>query len=145
MILRTIPLAATPNQTASVVLGARNVDFTLRAFADGLYIDVVCDDVPIVAGQRCTDRTDLTARAVQLGFPDLAMYFADLRGTSDPNWLEFGTRYLLLADSPDVSLTGLPVAFTPEIPDGPVGSLFYDGQHRFDGTQIFDGDLRTDA
>lgn len=144
MTLRTIPLAATPNQTASVVLGERNVDFTLRAFADGLYIDVVCDDVPIVAGQRCTDRTDLTARAVQLGFPDLAMYFADLRGTSDPQWTEFGTRYVLLADTPDAALTPGAPAFTPVDPVGHVGTLVYDGQHRFDGSQVFDGELRPD-
>lgn len=102
-MLRTIPLAATPNQTASVVLGERNVDFTLRAFDDALYIDVIVDDVPIVAGQVCTDRTDLTARAVQLGYPDLALYFADLRGTSNPDWTEFGTRYVLLAETAAVT------------------------------------------
>lgn len=99
MTLRTVPLAATPHQSASVVLGTRNVDFTLRAYAGGLYIDVVCDDVPVVAGQVCTDRTDLVARAAQLGFPDIALYFADLRGTTNPVWSEFGARYVLLAET----------------------------------------------
>lgn len=102
MTLRTIPIAATPNQTASVVLGERNVEITLRSMREAVYIDVICDDVPICAGRVCTDRTDLTGRAAQLGFPDLVLWFADLRGVSDPRWEEFGTRYLLLSEEPDL-------------------------------------------
>lgn len=95
--MRTIPLAPLPNQSASVVLNERNVDITLRTLRGSLFVDVICNGVPVIAGRICTDRTDLTARAAQLGIPDLQLWFADLRGTSDPQWEELGTRYVLLS------------------------------------------------
>lgn len=140
--MRTIPLAPLPNQSASVVLGERNVDITLRTLRGSMFVDVICDNVPVIAGRICTDRTDLTARAAQLGIPDLQLWFADLRGTSDPQWEELGTRYVLLSTTPATTSTNPDITFA-QIPAAPVEpmSLVYDGTAQFDGAQEFNGTL----
>lgn len=106
--MRTIPLAQLPLQSFSVVLNERNVNIALRSIDGSLYIDVACEGRAICAGQLCTDRTNLTARAPQLGFPDLTLWFADLRGTSDPYWQDLGTRFILVSTQP-----------VPPTPEGP--------------------------
>lgn len=99
--MQTIPTAPTPAQAFSLVLDERNVTITLRSLQGTLYADVLCEGVPICAGKVCQDREVFTARAEHLGFPGLALCFADLRGTSDPEWSELGSRYLLLSLQPD--------------------------------------------
>ena len=100
MTVQTIPLAVTPNQSFSVVLGDWDLDVTLRTLGGALYVTVVCNDVPVCAGQLCLDRVDLVPRAAYLGFPGLGLQFEDQRGTTDPAWSEFGTRYALRAMTP---------------------------------------------
>lgn len=95
--MQTIPLAVTPNQVLSLVLGTYTVAITVRTLGGQTYITAVCDGVPVCAGQVCRDRVLLTPRAQYLGFPDLQLMFADLQGTSDPSWSAFGTRFLLLS------------------------------------------------
>lgn len=97
MPLRTVPVAATPNQSFSVVLQERNVAITLRTLRNELYADVMCEGVPICSTRICQDRQVFTGRAAQLGYPELRLCFADLRGTADPYWAELGTRYLLVS------------------------------------------------
>lgn len=133
MSLQTVPLVATPNQEFSVVLNDRNVGITLRTMQGALYADVVCQGVPICAGQLCLDRVDITPRAGYLGFPDLSLTFADLRGTSDPEWPEFGTRYVLL------NAVRAPVDTDDQIgpiPRPPVIPLLADGTYFADGSQF---------
>lgn len=133
MSLQTVPLVVTPNQEFSVVLNDRNVGITLRTMQGALYADVVCQGVPICAGQLCLDRVDITPRAVYLGFPDLSLTFADLRGTSDPEWSEFGTRYVLL------NAVRAPVDTDDQIgpiPRPPVIPLLADGTYFADGSQF---------
>lgn len=97
MSLQTVPLAPIANQTLSLVLNGRTVGITVRTIGGQTYINVTCNSVAICAGQLALDRVLLTPRAAYLGFPELQLFFADLRGTSDPVFSEFGTRYLLLS------------------------------------------------
>lgn len=101
MSLQTVPLQPVPAQSLQLVLGTRNVGIELRASHLGLFISVTCDGVPVCVGQQCRDRVLLTTRARYLGFPDLRLYFADLRGTADPEWALLGTRFLLLSETVD--------------------------------------------
>jgi hypothetical protein len=135
MPLRTIPVAPNPHQTFSAVLRDRDVDITLRVLEGTLYVDVVCEGVPICAGRICTDRLDLVPRAAQLGFPGLSLCFADLRGTTDPDWTLLGSRYLLLSVELDAVETAAFVSGQVVMDDFVYdGSLFYDGSQSFDGT-----------
>jgi hypothetical protein len=133
--IQTVPLSVTPNQAFSLVLNERNVNITLRTLQDQLYIDVVCAGVTVCAGQVCRDRVELTGRARYLGFPDLSLVFADLRGTDDPSWLEFGTRYVLLSVGDPAAVNPMATASTP------VSALTFDGSEMYNGSQFYDGSL----
>ena len=135
MSLRAIPLSPIPNQSMSVVLQERNVTLTLRTLDGTLYADVLCGGVPICAAHICQDRQLLTARAEYLGFPGLSLWFADLRGTSDPHWSELNTRYLLLS----VELTAEERAQFESTGGRVLDALVYDGLAMFDGTHTYDG------
>lgn len=132
MTLQVVPLAAAPNQTLSLVLDGRTVGVTLRSLGGSTFIDVLCNGLRVAAGRVCRDRTLLTPRADQLGLPGLRLFFADLRGASDPRWTDFGTRFLLLSEStgqtgPGIATTGtLPPL--PPAPPSPVGACgIFDG------------------
>ena len=135
MSLRAIPLSPIPNQSVSVVLQERNVALTLRTLDGTLYADVLCEGVPICAAHICQDRQLLTARSEYLGFPGLSLWFADLRGTSDPHWSELNTRYLLLS----VELTTEERAQFESTGGLVLDALVYDGLAMFDGTHTYDG------
>jgi hypothetical protein len=138
--LQTVPLSVTPNQSFSVVLNDRDVSISLRTLQGALYADVVCDGVPVCAGQLCLDRVEITLRSAYLGFPDLSLTFADLRGTSDPEWSEFGTRYVLLNATPAPVNTDDQIGPTPR---PPVILLLADGTYFADGSQIAIGVVTT--
>lgn len=136
MGLRTIPIAPVPNQAFSVVLAERNVSVALRTLQDRLYADVMCEGVPVCSTRICHDRQVLTGRAEHLGFPGLRLCFVDLRGTSDPQWAELGSRYLLLS----VELSAAEeLALAGEIIQSH-SALTYDGSALFDGSEFFDGE-----
>lgn len=135
MTLQTVPLSAVPNQAFSLVLNDRNVSIRVRSIGVQTYIDVTCEGVPICAGRVCRDRVLLTPRAQYLGFPDLQLFFADLRGTSDPSWPDFGSRFLLL-NAVTVSRTSSVVAAEPR---PPVYPLLANGKFVADGSQYASG------
>lgn len=97
MTVQTVPLAPVANQALSLVLNDRTVGIEVRTLGGQTYVNVTCNGVAICAGQLALDRILLTPRAAYLGFPDLRLVFADLRGTSDPEFTGFGTRFLLLS------------------------------------------------
>lgn len=136
MPLQTIPVAPTPNQAFSLVLAERNVSIALRTLQDQLYIDVMCEGVPICATRICHDRQVLTPRAEHLGFPGLRLAFADLRGNSDPQWPELGTRYLLFS----IELTAAEEEELREAEIDSHSALTYNGDALFDGSEFFDGE-----
>ena len=98
MSLIVIPIKATANQTANAVLDGLNAQITLMTTDYGLFADVTYDGVRVATGRLCLDRTDINA-AKYLGLPQ-PLFFADLQGTTDPQWGGFGTRYLLCYGTP---------------------------------------------
>lgn len=136
MTLQTVPLSAVPNQSFSLVLNDRNVVLRVRSLGGQTYIDVTCEGVAICAGRACRDRVLLTPRAQYLGFPDLQLFFADLRGTSDPSWQDFGTRFLLLNAVTVQRQTG---STTGPAPRPPIYPLLANGKYIADGSQFANG------
>lgn len=89
-----IPLQATPAQSLSVVLNNQNCQINVYQKSTGLYLDLAVNNSPIVNAVICLDRVKIV-REAYLGFQgDLA--FADIQGTSDPDYMGFGSRYLLI-------------------------------------------------
>ena len=112
MSIVTIPIKAAANQTASAVLDGQNAQITLMTTDYGLFADVTYNGVRVATGRLCLDRTDINA-AKYLGLPQ-PLFFADLQGTSDPQWAAFGTRYLLCYGTPDnTGTSGAPALTFP--------------------------------
>lgn len=136
MSLQTVPLSPIPNQAFALFLDNRNVSIRLRSIGGQTYVDVACDGVSVCAGRVCRDRVLLTPRAQYLGFPELQLFFADLRGTADPTWRDFGTRFLLFnavtADRGSASASPTP-------PRPPTYPLLANGKYLADGSQFANG------
>lgn len=98
MSLVIIPIKAAANQTANAVLDGQNAQITLMTTDYGMFADVTYNGVRVATGRLCLDRTDINA-AKYLGLPQ-PLFFADLQGSSDPQWAGFGTRYLLCYGTP---------------------------------------------
>lgn len=136
MTLQTVPLSAVPNQAFSLVLNDRNVSIRVRSLGGQTYIDVSCEGVAICAGKACRDRVLLTPRAQYLGFPDLQLFFADLRGTADPSWQDFGTRFLLLNA---VTIARPSRVLLGPTPRPPTYAFLANGKFLADGSQFANG------
>lgn len=91
-----IPLAPTPSQDLSVTLGGQPCQLKVYAKTFGLYVDVYVNDVLIVGGVIARNLVPLV-RSAYLGLVG-DLYFFDTSGTSDPDFNEFGTRFVLLYD-----------------------------------------------
>lgn len=89
-----IPLQADANQTFDTTLDGASATFTLKTTDYGLFVDVVYNGVQVIAGALARDRIDMN-RAKWLGLAQ-PLWFADLKGTTDPVYSGFGSRYLLL-------------------------------------------------
>lgn len=131
--MQSVPLTPRPNQTLSLVLNGYNVRLTLRTFDGQTFADVQCNGVPLCAGALCRDRVLITDRAAYLGFPDLQLFFADLRGTSDPRWQDFGTRFQLLNF---VTVRPEPSGSVGPTPRPPVYLLQANGKYLANGSQF---------
>lgn len=136
MSVQIVPLSPVANQTLSVVLNDRSVGITVRTLGAATYIDVAVAGLTVCAGQACRDRVPLTPRAAYLGLADLSLVFADLRGTSDPVWTEFGTRYVLLSVGDPTALDPILAGVSPDVP-----ALLYDGSVTYNGSRTFNGQL----
>ena len=93
MTFVSIPLQNTANQDLDTILDNVLVTLNLKTTDYGLFIDVTYNGVQVVAAGLCRDRVDIN-RAKWLGMPS-PLWFADLQGTSDPQFAGFNTRYLL--------------------------------------------------
>ena len=89
-----VPLSATPSQSLSVQLAGQQCEISVYQKSTGVFLDLSVSDVSIVTAALCVDRVRLI-RHDYLGFiGDLA--FVDTQGSSDPDYTEFGTRFLLV-------------------------------------------------
>lgn len=98
MSFTEVPLQPLANSTFSAQLDNGTAQIRLLTTDNGLFADVVYDGVPVATGRLCLDRTNINT-ASYLGLPD-GLYFVDLRGTSDPTFDGFGTRYRLYYGDP---------------------------------------------
>lgn len=93
--MQRIPLKAVPSQTLSVTLARQAAQIALRQNGGSIYFDLQVGDKPIVRTRICRDRQRLLLDAKYQGFVG-DFFFADTQGTSDPQFLGLGSRYLLI-------------------------------------------------
>lgn len=94
-----VPLIVTPAQTVNVVLGDQSCTIDVYQKFWGLFCDVLVDDVVIIQGVLCQDRNYIV-RSLYLGFSG-DLLFVDTQGTTDPEFEQLGSRFLLVYQSSD--------------------------------------------
>jgi hypothetical protein len=88
-----IPLQAIPNQTLTVTLSDQVTQLNVYQTYNGLFIDVLVENVLIIGGVICENQNRIV-RSDYLGFSgDLA--FIDTQGSDDPIYTGLGTRFFL--------------------------------------------------
>jgi hypothetical protein len=98
MTFVSIPLAPVANQSFSCQLDGQNAQINLTDTDYGLFADVVYNGVAVALARLCLDRVDINANRY-LGLPQ-SLLFVDLQGATDPDYTQFGTRYLLVYGTP---------------------------------------------
>lgn len=89
-----VPLAATPSQTFSVVLGNQSCEISLRQNGANMYFDLRSDGADIVRSRIVRNKQLLLLDAKYRKFRGQFM-FVDTLGDTQPEYSELGTRYLL--------------------------------------------------
>ena len=92
--MQTIPLQPVPSQSTKVVLGGQNCQILIYQKAQGLFVDLNADGVEIVSGVIARDAVPLVCRSYA-GFVG-NLLFTDTQGTSDPEYSQLGSRFVLL-------------------------------------------------
>ena len=77
-----------------MTLGTQACTINIAQKTTGMFIDLFLNNVLIIGGVLCLDRTYIV-RDSYLGFSG-DLFFADTQGTSDPYYTDLGTRYLLV-------------------------------------------------
>lgn len=91
--MQTITLQPLKAQEVTVTLGGQNVTLRIVQRTTGLYIDIGLEDLWIAQGVACLNCNRLV-RYSHLGFSG-ELFFADTRGSDDPEYAELGSRFLL--------------------------------------------------
>jgi len=91
--MQIVPLSAAPNQTLTISLGGQVTQLNVYQKSEGLYIDVLVNNVLIIGGVIC-ENLNRIVRSLYLGFSgDLA--FIDNEGSDDPVYTGLGARFSL--------------------------------------------------
>lgn len=102
MTYQIIPLDAISTQTFSVTLGTQNCQITIDTRSTwGVFVSVWVDSQAIVQSSLARNRVGIV-RYAYTGFSG-ELYFVDLQGSDDPDYAEFGTRFVLVYN-PDAVL-----------------------------------------
>jgi hypothetical protein len=93
-----VPLATKPAQRLRTTLSHLACTINLYQKPQGLFLDLLVDDVLMLGGVLCLDRV-LIVRDLYFGFiGDLA--FVDTQARDDPDFTGLGTRWLLFYLNP---------------------------------------------
>jgi hypothetical protein len=97
--MMVVPVAAVAAQSFNITLNGQPCTLQIAQKTTGLFMNVLVDNILILAGVLCLDRT-LIIRDTYLGYEG-DLYFVDTQGTTDPVWTDLGTRYLLISVASD--------------------------------------------
>lgn len=97
--MQAIPLQAIPSQEVSVSLNGQLCTLDIYQKYTGVYMDIYVDNELILGGAQCLNMN----RVVISGYLGLVgdLAFFDTQGIEDPNYTQFGTRFILLYLFPD--------------------------------------------
>lgn len=94
-----VPLQPVPAQTCKVILGGQLCQLTISQKDDGVFVDVVADDVTIITAALAQNFSPIVSRKYA-GFVG-QLIFLDTQGNADPLYTGFGARWVLFYLSGD--------------------------------------------
>lgn len=97
MTIQIIPIISVASQSFMVQLGNQNCSINIYQKRNGLYFDLIVNNVTCVQTVLCLNLVGLVRQPYYGFIGQLA--FVDTQGTSDPNYQYLGTRYLLVYQS----------------------------------------------
>ena len=101
--MQTIPLAAVPNQTLLVPIGAvapLQCQFTVYQKLVGMFLNLAVEGTNVLSGALCRNLSPLIINSY-LGFPGELMFVDILGLNADPLYTGLGSRWFLTYVSPD--------------------------------------------
>ncbi|UNY40210.1 structural protein [Pseudomonas phage vB_PcuM_ KLEP17-4] len=136
--MRTIPLAAVPNQQVTVNIDENRWTIRIKQATTSIIADITLNDEPLLLGMRVSVGTPI------IPFRHLATngnFLLIVDGEYLPDWHEFGTQQVLVYVAPgelsgDVELDWSVVQLPPPVA---VGTLFLDGSWTLDGEFFLNG------
>ncbi len=90
-----IPLQAVASQRLATVLAAQGCLLNVYQKADGMYVDLTLNDVPVLRTHAARNRIRLLLAARYFGFKG-DLVFVDTQGDEQPNYAGLGSRWFLL-------------------------------------------------
>ena len=88
-----IPLEPVPEQEFGIDLSGESYTLFVYQRDKTIYADLVKDDAPVFLGSKALDRIGLKT-SDYLPLPG-QLWFEDLAGTDNPDYEEFGSRFIL--------------------------------------------------
>lgn len=92
--MQTVPLQSVPSQSTKVILGNQNCQIVIYQKPQGVFVDLIADNVEIVRGVIALDAVPLVCRGYA-GFSG-SLLFLDSQGASDPRYEGLGGRFDLV-------------------------------------------------
>lgn len=92
--MQVIPVQSVAAQAFSVLLADQNCQIDIAQKSTGMFISLYVDGSLVIGSVVC-ENLNRIVRSLYLGFVGDLM-FDDLQGSSDPNYLELGSRFILL-------------------------------------------------
>lgn len=89
-----ISLSPEPSQKLQVILDDQDVELAVVQRGGHVFADVTLNGAVLVEGALCIDRVPILQPETTEFSGNLI--FLDLRGTSDPEWQGYGSRFVLL-------------------------------------------------
>ncbi|HWE98818.1 MAG TPA: hypothetical protein VG248_03390 [Caulobacteraceae bacterium] len=100
--MQIVPLQPVPSQTLAISLDAQACSIAVRQTATGMYLSLAVAGSTVLDGVLCLNATRIV-RDAYLGFTgDLA--FFDTEGSSDPQYVGLGLRWILVFLAPGEAL-----------------------------------------
>lgn len=92
-MINFIPTSKNPNQMFHVNINKQNCTIILTQKRTGLFFSLAVDDVFLIRSVRCENENPLVLYSYIKFVGNL--YFIDLEGNQDPDYLGLGDRFIL--------------------------------------------------
>lgn len=88
-----ISLTPVPSQKLQIILADQDVELSILQRGAHVYASITVNGVILRQGALCIDRVPILEPGATSFSGNLM--FLDMQGTSDPQWQEYGSRYIL--------------------------------------------------